>query len=147
MVRSQNGAANVQSGQVDAGRNINGASPPGPKRGRLGIRHRAKVPARIDGVSACPVCGLQIRDRSAARLGFCDRCREFTGMCTWHTPCTELGAAAWEITQGQVLSTIVLCREHDMQVRFGGTPWIVNAVPLDPVSSRRPRQSATGSRR
>ena len=158
MVRSQNGAANVQSGQVDAGRNINGASPPGPKRGRLGIRHRAKV----DGVSACPVCGLQIRDRSAARLGFCDRCREFTGMCgagrriicpdlmtrtTWHTPCTELGAAAWEITQGQVLSTIVLCREHDMQVRFGGTPWIVNAVPLDPVSSRRPRQSATGSRR
>lgn len=156
MFGNSNGAR-LQPGQDDV-RPTGHAGPRGPKRGWLGVRHRREIPDRIDSVSACPACGLPIRDHTAARLGFCDRCQEFTGMCgagrrivcpdlmtrtTWHTPCTELGAVAWEIAQGRVMSKVVLCKEHDMQVRFGGTPWIGHAAPLDPVNSRRPRQSVT----
>jgi hypothetical protein len=54
---------------------------------------------------------------------------------TWHTPCTELGAVAWEITQIQGRCKTALCRVHDAQVKFGGTPWIVAAVPLSKQSS------------
>ncbi len=92
----------------------------------------------------CPDCGRAIRDREAARLGFCDRCREFTGMCgagrkiicpdvltitSWHTPCTQLGAAAWEITLGSGQTRTVLCETHDAQVRSGRLPWVKLAVP------------------
>ena len=159
MSRKLYGESTVQSGRSDSGRNGRDARARGLQRGRLGIlRRRRDVPARIYGVTACPTCGLRIRDLIAARLGFCDRCREFTGMCaagrsvvcpdmmtrtTWHTPCTELGVVAWEITLGYRLSKTVLCRAHDTQVRFGGTPWIVNAVPLGPPSSRPPRRSAS----
>jgi hypothetical protein len=159
MSRKVYGAPTVQSGRDDSRRNIRDARSRGLKRGRLGIlRRRRDVPARIYSVTACPVCGLRIRDLIAARLGFCDRCREFTGMCaagrsvvcpdmmtrtTWHTPCTDLGVVAWEITVGYRRSRNVLCRAHDTQVRFGGTPWIVNAVPLGPASSRPPRKTAS----
>lgn len=163
MSRKPNGAPNVQPGRDDLGRNVSKAGPRGPERGRLGIlRRQRQVPARVYSVGTCPACGLPIRDPIAARLGFCDRCREFTGMCgagrriicpdvmtrtTWHTPCTELGAVAWEITLGQGLSRTVLCRVHDAEVRFGITPWIVHAAPLDLARSRRPRQPASGQMR
>jgi hypothetical protein len=93
----------------------------------------------------CPVCGLPIRDTDAARLGFCDRCHDFTGMCgagrkiicpdmmtmtTWHTPCTQLGAVAWEITQGDSARAALLCGQHDAEVRSGATPWMTFAAPL-----------------
>jgi hypothetical protein len=165
MSRKANGAP-IQSGQdagQDVGRNVYDASQRGLERGRVGLlRRRRDVPARRSRIGACPACGLRIRDLVAARLGFCDRCREFTGMCgagrriacpdvmtrtTWHTPCTELGIVAWDITQVQGRCRTVLCRVHDAQVRFGGTPWILAAAPLDPASGRRPRQSASGRAR
>jgi hypothetical protein len=159
MSRKANGAPNVQSGRDGVGRNAYDASQRGLERGRVGIlRRRRDVPARPYRIGACPTCGLRIRDLVIAQLGCCDRCREFTGMCgagrriicpdvmtrtTWHTPCTELGTVAWDITQVQGRCRTVLCRVHDTQVRFGGTPWILAAVPLDQATSRRPRQSAS----
>jgi hypothetical protein len=146
MSRKVNGAPNLQSPQVDADRSVYASSQRGPDGGRSGLLHRRRdASSRAYRVGVCPACGLRIRDLVAAQLGFCDRCREFTGMCgagrrivcpdmmtrtTWHTPCTELGAVAWEITQVQGRCKTVLCRLHDAQVRFGGTPWIVAAVPL-----------------
>ena len=82
----------------------------------------------------------------AIRLGFCSQCNEFTGMCAagrkiicpdmmsvtaWHTPCTSLGMATWQITQGTKESVARLCEAHDTQLRAGLAPWINRAVPLD----------------
>jgi len=153
----------VQTGHGNAGPGSHAASPGGLGRGRLGMRRRRREePSRITSVDACPACGLRIKDPIASRLGFCDRCQEFTGMCgagrrvicpdvmtrtSWHTPCTELGSVAWEINQGQGFSRTMLCSVHDNQVRFGSTPWIVDAAPLEQPRSWRPRQSATGQLR
>jgi hypothetical protein len=158
MSRKLDGALTVQSGRNGSGRNVRAARPRGLERATLGILGRRRAaPAAVYSVTTCPSCGLRIRDLTAARLGFCDRCREFTGMCgagrsvvcpdmmtrtTWHTPCTDLGVVAWEITIGHGQSKTVLCRAHDTQVRFGATPWILNAVPLGPASVRPPRKSA-----
>jgi hypothetical protein len=160
MSSKADGVPALQSGQGDVGRNVPGVSPARPERGRLSmLRRRRDAPARVASVDACPACGLRIRDPVAARLGFCDRCNEFTGMCgagrrvicpdlmtrtTWHTPCTDLGAVTWEINQGQGFSRTVLCSVHDNQVRFGGTPWIVEAAPVNQPRNWRPRQSAAG---
>jgi len=157
MSRKTESAPTIQPGSEAAGQLVLDAGPRGSERGRRGILRRGRsAAASAHSVDACPLCGLPIRDKTAARLGFCDRCREFTGMCgagrkvicpdmmtrtTWHSPCTELGAVAWEINQGQGVSRTVLCRLHDAQLRFGGTPWIVDAAPLDPPSSQRPQPS------
>ena len=148
-----------KSGQEDASRHVHGASPNGAERVRHGfLRRRRSVPRRVYSINVCPACGLRIRDQVAARLGFCDRCHEFTGMCgagrrivcpdmmtrtSWHTPCTELGAVAWEINLGQGLSRTMLCDMHDAQVRSGGTPWILEAAALDEPRSWFPPQSAS----
>jgi hypothetical protein len=158
MPRKPRWSATVQLGRGGAGIDSD-AGAGGPEPRRLGkLRRPRDVPPRVSSVDACPSCGLPIRDRVAARLGFCDRCREFTGMCgagrkiicpdmmsrtTWHTPCTELGAVAWEINLGQRRSRTMLCRVHDAQVRFGGMPWIVDAAPLEEVRTRRPPQPVT----
>jgi hypothetical protein len=151
MSRKANGAPNPQSSQDEAARSVydSGQRRPGSIRSGL-LRRRRDVTSRPYLVGGCPACGLRIRDLVAAQLGFCDRCREFTGMCgagrriicpdmmtrtTWHTPCTELGAVAWEITQVQGRCKTLLCRAHDAQVRYGGTPWIVTAVPLSKQAS------------
>jgi len=149
----------IKSGQEDLGRNAPNATPNEPGHGRPGfLRRRRNVPGGVHSVDVCPSCGLRIRDQVAARLGFCDRCHEFTGMCgagrrivcpdvmtrtSWHTPCTELGTVAWEINLGQGLSRTMLCHVHDAQVRSGGTPWMMEAAPVDPPQSSRPRQSAS----
>ena len=93
----------------------------------------------------CPECSGPIKDRDAARFGFCDRCNDFTGMCgagrrivspdvmrttSWHTPCTQLGAVAWEITVEIDPRRTVLCEGHDAQMRSGRIPWIRLAVPM-----------------
>ncbi|MBO0832114.1 MAG: hypothetical protein J2P28_05045 [Actinobacteria bacterium] len=93
----------------------------------------------------CPDCGDSIRDREAARLGFCDHCRDFTGMCgagrkivcpdvmtttTWHMPCTQLGTVAWEISTADDPRRTLLCETHDAQMRSGRIPWVKLAVPL-----------------
>jgi hypothetical protein len=146
MSRKAKGASNAQSGQDAAVPRVYNPSQGGPESGRSGLlRRRRDAPSRPYCVGCCPACGLRFRDLVAAQLGFCDRCREFTGMCgagrriicpdmvtrtTWHTPCTELGVVAWEITQVHGRCETVLCHAHDSQVRFGGTPWIVAAVPL-----------------
>jgi hypothetical protein len=154
MFSNTRGASTVQPVRNDTARTS--------KRSVLGIRRRDVV-ARIYAVKACPTCGLPIRDPIPARLGFCDRCREFTGMCgagrrvicpdiltktTWHTPCTELGTIAWAITQDKSPVTIVLCWTHDADVRLGATPWIARAEPLAVVRGkrRRPRSTAGQSR-
>ena len=162
MSRKTDSAPTLQPGR-DAGQDVRNAGPLAPARGRGGIlRRRRTAAASVHSIDACPVCGLPIRDKTAARLGFCDRCREFTGMCgagrvvicpdmmtrtTWHTPCTELGAVAWQIDQGQGAARTVLCRVHDAQLRFGVTPWIAEAAPLDPLSSKHPQQSGRGQAR
>src|SRR5258708_20646354 len=154
------GAATVYSGRKYSGRNVRNVRDSrarGLERGRFGIlRRRRDVPATISIVTICPACGLRIRDLIAARLGFCDRCREFTGMCaagrsvicpdmmtrtTWHTPCTDLGVVAWEITVDHGMSSTVLCRGHDMQVRYGGAPGVVESFPFGPAAPRPPPQA------
>jgi hypothetical protein len=98
---------------------------------------------------ACPDCGLAMDD-AAARLGFCSRCADFTGMCaagrkivcpdvmsvtSWHTPCTVLGVVGWEVTYGGRRVAARLCREHDAQLRVG-LPWISNAVRMTELAVR-----------
>lgn len=93
----------------------------------------------------CPDCGLVSNDQVAIRLGFCNRCNQFTGMCgagrkiicpdmmsvtAWHTPCTSLGSLAWQITQGARRQVALLCPAHDAQLRAGRASWITEAVPL-----------------
>jgi hypothetical protein len=158
MSRKASNAPSAKSGRDELEPDVHDAGQRPPERGRAGLlRRRRNVPGGPSGMGACPTCGLRSRDAIAAQLGFCDRCREFTGMCgagrrivcpdvmtrtTWHTPCTELGLVPWDITQVQGRCRTLLCRAHDTQVRFGGTPWIVAAVPLDPAGSS-PRKSAS----
>lgn len=99
----------------------------------------------------CPECGWLVREEVAARLGYCDRCHDFTGMCgagrkvicpdmmsmtTWHTPCTQRGVARWDITLEYARHVTMLCEAHDAQVRSGAARWIRTAVPVE----RRGRQ-------
>jgi hypothetical protein len=101
---------------------------------------------------ACPDCGVRIRDPVAARLGFCDRCKDFTGMCgagrrivspdmmtltSWHTPCTLPGTVSWEFGLNGAPLRTVLCVEHDFQVRSGAAPWVGEAVPLQDAREGR----------
>jgi hypothetical protein len=89
---------------------------------------------------------MRIRDPAAARLGFCDQCQEFTGMCgagrrivspdmmtmtSWHTPCTNLGTTRWEFSRDGTARRALLCVEHDSQMRTGAAPYIGDAIPLD----------------
>lgn len=117
----------------------------GPGLGGLGFLRRSNPPAatsRIAGL-ACPGCGLPIQEPDAARLGFCPRCRDFTGMCgagrkiicpdlmtvtSWHMPCTSLGTVEWEITRGGQPLITRLCDQHDAQVGAAGMAWIGQAV-------------------
>jgi hypothetical protein len=112
----------------------------------FGSRRRGK--AGLDPASGpltCPDCGLQFRDRVAARLGFCSRCGDFTGLCaagrrivfldmmsmtSWHTPCTHLGGTAWQLIFEGTQRNVLLCTEHDAQVRAGRASWISQARPL-----------------
>jgi ribosomal protein L37AE/L43A len=112
------------------------------RRGRDGIDAPAGAPT-------CPDCGLQTRDQVAARLGFCSRCGDFTGMCaagrkivfldmmsmtSWHTPCTQLGSAAWQVFFEGADRSVLLCAEHDAQVRAGRASWISRARRLADVA-------------
>jgi hypothetical protein len=99
----------------------------------------------------CPDCGLHVVDETAARLGFCGRCAEFTGMCaagrkvvspdvmsvtSWHMPCTVLGVVEWELTRAGRTFVARLCPEHDAQLRGGGVPWIEEAVRVVELARR-----------
>jgi hypothetical protein len=110
-------------------------------------RRRSAVRSNTGGWS-CPECRLPTKDPVAVRLGFCARCHEFTGMCaagrkivccdvmsmtTWHTPCTNLGASAWQISQGAISRVALLCPQHDAEVRAGRTWWLSEAIPLTPA--------------
>ncbi len=120
--------------------------PPGA-RGHRFLRRRRDVSGAPSGAAGvtCPDCGVSIQDPAEARLGFCAGCGGFTGMCgagrkvicpdimtvtSWHTPCTNLGTVAWEITDDQGRRVVRLCGGHDAEVRTGDTPWIAEAVPL-----------------
>ena len=117
-----------------------------PARTRLLSRARLRSVLQADaGGWSCPDCGLPTQDPVAIRLGFCARCHEFTGMCaagrkficsdvmsmtTWHTPCTNLGASAWQISQGAISRVALLCLQHDAEVRTRSTSWLGEAIPL-----------------
>jgi predicted RNA-binding Zn-ribbon protein involved in translation (DUF1610 family) len=115
---------------------------------RPDVRHRDDMPvvpaARLRKFS-CPDCGLSVRDETAARLGFCSRCQEFTGMCgagrrvicpdvmsvtSWHTPCTQLGVTAWQVTVSDGPCIALLCQAHDSEMRTRSMPWSIDAVPV-----------------
>jgi hypothetical protein len=59
-------------------------------------------------------------------------CPDMMTLTTWHTPCTNLGVVAWQITQADGARITLLCETHDAEVRLGATPWMNSAVPLDP---------------
>jgi hypothetical protein len=115
-------------------------------RGGLLRRGRAAPGALSKAVGwACPDCGLATQDPVAARLGFCARCQDFTGMCgagrkvicpdmmtmtSWHAPCTNLGVVPWQISQGMGLRSTMLCPDHDAELRAGHASWIRQAIPL-----------------
>ena len=50
-------------------------------------------------------------------------------MTTWHTPCTNLGASAWQISQDGLTRVALLCPQHDAEVR-AGTSFLSEAIPL-----------------
>ena len=109
------------------------------RRARLRV-----VPQADPGGWSCPDCGLPPQDPVATRLGFCTRCHEFSGMCgagrrivcadvmsmtTWHTPCTNLGASAWQISQDGITHVALLCPQHDAEVKAGPS-FLSEAIPL-----------------
>lgn len=113
-------------------------------RSRLGLLRRVREPAGTAAWS-CPDCGLGTTDPGDARLGYCARCRDFTGMCgagrrivspdmmtvtSWHVPCTRLGASAWQIGYGASPRATLLCAEHDTEVRAGRAAWAGRAIPV-----------------
>ena len=118
------------------------------KPARFSLLRRARRRSALQpdtGGWSCPDCGLPTQDPVAIRLGFCARCHEFTGMCaagrkivcsdvmsmtTWHTPCTNLGASAWQISQGAISRVTLLCPQHDAEVRTCSTSWLSEAIPL-----------------
>ncbi len=114
------------------------------------LRRRLRsAPQAGTGGWSCPDCGLTIQDPVAARLGFCPGCHEFTGMCaagrkivspdvmsvtTWHTPCTSLGASAWQMSDGATSRVTLLCPQHDAEVRAGRTSFLGRAITLTPAA-------------
>jgi hypothetical protein len=129
-------------------RNATRAATDIPGRAKRGIFRRGRdISGSVGrpGRWTCPDCGLASHDPVSARLGFCARCNDFTGMCgagrkivcpdmmsvtSWHTPCTNLGAATWQITFGAIARVAMLCPEHDDQLRAGNAGWIRSAVPM-----------------
>lgn len=132
-----------------------------PARTSLLRRARRRSVLQPDtGGWSCPDCGLLTQDPVAIRLGFCARCHEFTGMCaagrkivcsdvmsttTWHTPCTNLGASAWQISQGAISRVALLCPQHDAEVRARRTSWLSEAIPLTGVDPDDVGTPPTGS--
>jgi hypothetical protein len=57
-------------------------------------------------------------------------CCDVMSMTTWHTPCTNLGASAWQTSQGEESRVALLCPQHDAEVRAGRAPWLREAVAL-----------------
>lgn len=57
-------------------------------------------------------------------------CPDMMTLTSWHTPCTSLGVAAWQIYEGSTVWIVLLCADHDNEVRAGHASWIREAVPL-----------------
>jgi hypothetical protein len=57
-------------------------------------------------------------------------CPDMMTVTSWHTPCTNLGAVPWQISQGAIARVAMICPEHDGQLRAGTVAWIRSAVPL-----------------
>lgn len=139
-------------GLTEVGRTSNGVIQTRrmPWRTRAGLLHRGREGTGA-GRWSCPGCGLQSPDPVAARLGFCERCQDFTGMCgagrkiicpdvmtmtSWHTPCTSLGIAAWEVGDGSGDRIVLLCAAHDGELTNGQASWIRRAVRLEDLAGR-----------
>jgi hypothetical protein len=57
-------------------------------------------------------------------------CPDVMTVTSWHTPCTSLGAVAWQISQGAIVRVAMICPEHDRELRAGNLAWIRSATPL-----------------
>jgi hypothetical protein len=57
-------------------------------------------------------------------------CPDMMTVTSWHTPCTNIGAVAWQIGQGAIVRVAMICPEHDDQLRTGNLAWIRSAKPL-----------------
>jgi hypothetical protein len=145
------GASGAIAGRGQAGRGFDDAIRHRHLLGRGILRRGRQAPGAPSsrGRWACPDCRLSTQDPEASRLGFCARCQDFTGMCgagrkiicpdmmtmtTWHTPCTNLGAVAWQLSQGWGPRITLLCPEHDAELRAGRTSWLSQAVRLEDLT-------------
>ncbi len=142
------GIPGVMPGRCEVSQSPDYTSELGSEPARASLLRRARRGSILrsnTGGWSCPDCGLPTKDPVAARLGFCARCHEFTGMCaagrkivccdvmsmtTWHTPCTNLGISPWQISQDAISRVALLCSQHDAEVRAGRTSWLSEAVPL-----------------
>ncbi len=121
----------------------------GGRRAKQGLRRRWRE--RATTTWACPGCELPVTDLVAAGVGFCPNCQEFTGLCgagrkiicpdvmtwtTWHTPCTSRGVTAWQIADGGTQRVLLLCPQHDEQLRVGQAGWIRHAIRFESPAGR-----------
>jgi hypothetical protein len=58
-------------------------------------------------------------------------CPDVITMTAWHSPCTNLGTVRWQVAAAGGARAVVLCLDHDAQLRSGAVPWVRNAVPLE----------------
>jgi hypothetical protein len=101
----------------------------------------------------CPKCRLVIRDQVAIRAGYCGRCQDFTLMCaagrrlvspdvttrtSWHWPCTAIGTARWQVSQGRVPIVVLLCAEHAEELAAGRVSWIEQPTFMGAPSTTAP---------
>ena len=57
-------------------------------------------------------------------------CPDVMTVTSWHTPCTNLGAVAWQVSQGAIVRVAMICPDHDRELRAGNLAWIRSAMPL-----------------
>jgi hypothetical protein len=92
----------------------------------------------------CPACGYPVtKDPDAATLGYCSRCRKYTGLCgadlvgrallatgivssgKWSWPCTLPGTERWRVVSRDCTVTdTMLCTSHGDYLRRGGAEWM-----------------------
>jgi hypothetical protein len=111
--------------------------PPGGER-RDGPQRPGSRDEHILQQPRCRVCGQPLRYPEDEQLGWCDRCRTYTGKCQagrdlgypghlggggWQVPCPRPWSAWWDLAlPGGVPLRARLCDEHGAAVRHGEAP-------------------------
>jgi hypothetical protein len=60
-------------------------------------------------------------------------CPDVMSVTSWHTPCTQLGVMAWQVTVSDGPRIALLCQAHDAEMRSRSTPWSIDAVPVTSI--------------